>query len=67
MKSLIFLFGIFVILKIASSQDSNDVEESSTGWHQIEGKVYAPDQGASENWQEETQIVINGGTSQFLI
>lgn len=56
------VFAIFLVLKIASSQD-NDVEESSTGWHQIEGKVYAPDQGASENWQEETQIVINGGIS----
>lgn len=49
-----FLFG-FCILEFTLSQDIIDVEESSTGWHQIEGKVYPPDLGSTENWQGEVE------------
>jgi ER membrane protein complex subunit 7 len=57
-------FSIFLIflLKVVSSQiPDTDVEENSSGWYQIEGKVYAPEIGTEENWQEETQIIINSG------
>lgn len=44
-----FLYGILILIAAVVSQEI-DVEESST-WHQIEGKVYPPDLGSTENWQ----------------
>ncbi|CRL08422.1 CLUMA_CG021294, isoform A, partial [Clunio marinus] len=39
-----------------------DVDEgTSTGWYEITGKVYSPEIGTTDNWQDETQIIINGG------
>lgn len=54
---------ILFILKVVSSQiPDTDVEENTTEWYQIEGKVYPPElYESNENWQEDTQILINGG------
>lgn len=57
-----FTIFILVLLKTVSSQIADtDVEENPSGWYQIEGKVYPPEIGTDENWQEDTQIIINGG------
>lgn len=57
-----FVICVLLLLKVVSSQiPDTDVDESSTGWYQIEGKVYPPEIGTDENWQEDTQIIINGG------
>lgn len=58
-----FTIFILILLKTVSSQITDtDVEENSSGWYQIEGKVYPPEIGTDEIWQEDTQIIINGGT-----
>lgn len=57
-----FVICVLLLFKVVSSQiPDTDVDESSTGWYQIEGKVYPPEIGTDENWQEDTQIIINGG------
>jgi hypothetical protein len=57
-----FTIFLVLLLKTVSSQiPETDVEENSSGWYQIEGKVYPPEIGSNEVWQEDTQIVINGG------
>lgn len=53
---------LLVLLTTVSSQlPDTDVEENPSGWYQIDGKVYPPEIGTTENWQEDTQIIINGG------
>lgn len=55
------VFILFLMKTVTSELSDSDIEENSSGWYQIEGKVYPPEIGTSENWQEDTQIIINGG------
>lgn len=59
----VFILLIFIVISAVSSQlPDTDVEENSTGWYQIEGKVYPPElYDTNENWQEETELLVNGG------
>lgn len=61
----ISLFILFLLKTVSSQLPDTDVEENSTGWYQIEGKVYPPELG-EDNWQEDTQIIINGGKVQSI-
>lgn len=56
-----YIFFLFFLKTVSSQLPDTDVEENSTGWYQIEGKVYPPEIGTENNWQEDTQIIINGG------
>lgn len=61
----ISLFILFLLKTVSSQLPDTDVEENSTGWYQIEGKVYPPELG-EDNWQEDTQIIINGGKVESI-
>lgn len=61
-----FYICFLFLLKVVSSQLSDtDIEENSSGWYQVEGKVYPPEIGTENNWQEDTQIIINGGKKNY--
>lgn len=61
MKSSFSIFLILLLKTVSSQIPDTDVEENSSGWYHIEGKVYPPEIGSNEVWQEDTQIIINGG------
>jgi hypothetical protein len=61
-----FILTCFVIFTICLADcqlltDPIDIEEQSSGLYQIEGKVYPPEIGNENNWQDETQIILNSG------
>lgn len=59
------IFILFLLKAVSSQLPDTDIEENSTGWYQIEGKVYPPElYDTNEKWQEETEISVNGGKSK---
>lgn len=60
-RFIIFCVALIGCLQSAASEDSMDIEEHSTGLYQIEGKVYSPEIDNNNNWQDETQIILNSG------
>jgi hypothetical protein len=58
-KFLIVLV-LFLFNAVSSQIQDNDIDESES-WYTIEGKVYPPEIDNTQNWQEETQILVNSG------
>lgn len=61
MRIAIFCLVLVGCMHSAISQDSLDLEEQSSGLYQIEGKVYSPEIENNQNWQDETQLILNSG------
>lgn len=64
MKIIFFTCFVFYTICLVDCQlltDPIDLDEPSTGLYQIEGKVYPPEIGNENNWQDETQIILNSG------
>lgn len=56
MKILInSLISLLLIIASVSSQDT-DIEESSTGLYQIEGKIFPPEILSNSKWTQETEV-----------
>lgn len=68
MKIFVFLSIFFLFKNVSSNiQDSEVGEENTSGWYQIEGKVYSPEIGSENTWQQNTIISINGGEFQGFL
>ncbi|CAO1297911.1 unnamed protein product [Diamesa hyperborea] len=68
MKIFVFLSLFFLLKNVSSNiQDQEVGEENTSGWYQIEGKVYSPEIGSENTWQQNTIISINGGEFQGFL
>lgn len=61
MRKMILGLVLVAFIHSVISQDSIDIEEQSSGLFQIEGKVYSPEIENNQNWQDETQLILNSG------
>lgn len=67
MKSYLVKLVILLALIINTvSCQETEIEEASTGLHQIEGKIFSPEIGDNFKWTQETQVIAsNGVTGEF--